>query len=1224
MTTYELHVQEPDRPPRSVDAESALVAGREVEGLLLDDDQVSRRHLQFDVDGDALVVTDLGSTNGTSVNGSRISAPTTLHDGDRVELGNTVIVVAAHAAQEPPAPAAPATAGSPATTPAPPAPAAPPPAAAPPAAPPPAAAPPAAPPPAAAPPAAAPPAAPPPAAATPAAPPPAAAARAEPPPSAEPPTAVPVTTNGSDGAAPSPAAPTQEASAPAEALAAATAAPVVRPSAPLAPGTAPPRQSLPPRPILDELEMRSSDAAVVRFRVGTAGEQAAPGVLRAARVARRRLAGLGSEPWGVVPTICLVDPFPDPDQPGAIMTSGTIVDGERNEIWMVVTAESPPEALERPMALCFGASLPAHADIGLLLQGYGLYVADSPDPDPELRELDPPPLAAAEGELAAAMALSYVRYLIARDGREALLRLMSTAEPGRLDSAALKEFGAGTAALEEAWRQKLHAGPPDVKAGQFIRLCIRYLRPHKRREAEMFVYMLFGLAFTVVFPFALKDLLNTAIPSGQFSQVAKLLGILLIAFVVSLLAGLRGAYLAAVVSASVVRQLRREMFDKLQDLPQAWFSQHQQGDVLSRLFSDVGMVEQGLSQTLRGGLSQILSLVVSAIVLIILNPLLALVVLAGAPLIALVYRAMAKGAQQRSIAVQEETGGVLSVATENFGAQSVVKAFNLKLRETGRFRQSSDRLFDRQVRLQLFGGLFGLSINMIVTLLRVFILGLGSWLIFHHHLTVGGLVAFMSLMGEVLSPVTSLTGIGQQIQSSTGALVRINEVLEAAPEVDEREGLPDMAPVRHDIVLRDVSFSYTPERRTLDDINVSIGAGEKVAFVGPTGAGKSSILQLLMRFYDPEEGAVLFDGVDARQVTVVSLRQQIGIVFQETFLFNATIRENIALGKPSASDAEIEAAAQAAELHEFVVGLPRGYDTLVGERGGRLSGGQRQRLSIARALLRDPSILLLDEATSALDPRTERLIADTLDRVAEGRTTIAVTHRLTSITGYDRICVVVAGRLVEQGRHEQLVSLGGTYAQLWAEQIGGAAPAEPPFDAAGALSRISILSSLGPDDLVAVAGRLRAVDLKPGESVTEGGGRLFIVRGGRAAVMAPDFSGQVVQTAELGVGDAFGLTSLLGGTGESTLQATEPVILLVLDDETIRGLAATNEAVADALAGTKAERVGPVGGTRLSRMTIGVSRMAPSVVLAPVGANVVPPSADDVRRMTGSLPAVER
>jgi ABC-type multidrug transport system fused ATPase/permease subunit len=966
-----------------------------------------------------------------------------------------------------------------------------------------------------------------------------------------------------------------------------------------------------------------SDAAVVRYRPGTAGERAANAVARDARRARKRLAGLGSEPWGVVPTICLVDPFPDPADPTATVSNGTVVDASRNEIWMAVTAESPPEPLERPMALLFGASLPSGDSVGPLLEGYGLMVAESPEVDDQLRELDLPPLGRAEGELGAAMALSFVRYLVERGGREAFLRMLASAQAGRLDAAAQQEYGAGMAALEEGWRQKLAAGAPDMKTGQFLRLTVRYLRPHKRREIEMFVYMIFGLAFTVVYPFAFKNLLDHAIPSGEFSQVLSILVLLLVAFVITSLAQLRGAYLSAVVSGSVVRQLRQEMFSKMQHLSQGWYNRHQQGDVLSRVFSDVSMLEQGLSQTLRNGLVQILTLIVSATVLLILDVWLALIVLAGAPVIAVIYKAMAKGAQKRSIAVQEETGSVLNVASENYGAQSVVKAFGLQLREIGRFRQSSDRLFDRQVKLQLFGGLFSLSVQMVVTGLQVFILGLGAWLILHGHLTIGGLVAFMSLMGQTLAPVTVLTGIGQQIQASTGALVRINEVLDADPEVDEAPDATTLAPLAKTIELRDVGFSYTAERVTLDHIDVKITAGQRVAFVGPTGAGKSSVLQLLMRFYDPDQGAVLFDGVDLRQATVESLRAQLGVVFQETFLFNATIRENIALGNPGASDAEIEAAARAAELHDFVMGLPRGYETLVGERGGRLSGGQRQRLSIARALLRDPRVLLLDEATSALDPRTERMISDTLERVGAGRTTIAVTHRLTSITTYDQICVIVAGQLVEHGTHEQLLATGGVYSQLWAEQTSGVAPTEVPFDPTASLARTPLFAELDPTALAGVAGRLKAVDLPVGANLEEGG-RLVIVRTGSASVLAPDFTGELAPVTDLGPGDVFGLAAVLGDPKGYVLHANDAVSLLALDDEAIRALAGLHPTVAAALEARGAREAGPVGGTRLSRLTIAPGSRLSLVAPAAGGsaAAVGPPSAEDVRRMTGSLPAV--
>src|SRR5438105_859764 len=267
-------------------------------------------------------------------------------------------------------------------------------------------------------------------------------------------------------------------------------------------------------------------------------------------------------------------------------------------------------------------------------------------------------------------------------------------------------------------------------------------------------------------------------------------------------------------------------------------------------------------------------------------------------------------------------GSSLNVSADIYVAQPVVKAFALEALERVRFGRASDRLFKSEVRLQLFGGLFGLSVNMIVTALRLVVLGLGAWLIVHHNLTIGGLVAFLGLMGEVISPVTVLTSIGQEIQTSSGALARINEVLEADPEVADRPDADDLPPLHDEIRLAGVSFSYTSERPTLQDVDVTIKAGTRAAFVGPTGAGKSSVLQLIMRSYDPDEGAVLFDGRDIRAGTLASVRGQMGVVFQDTFLFDATIRENIAMGRSGATDAEVEAAATAAELHDFVLTLP--------------------------------------------------------------------------------------------------------------------------------------------------------------------------------------------------------------------------------------------------------------------------------------------------------------
>jgi len=1075
-----IEVREPGQPARVLGVSGAIDLGRECEGIVIVDPQASRRHLSIRPDEDGLVVTDLGSTNGTFVDGERITAATLVRPGGVIRVGQTMIAVLGGRTGPDPSKTAVIEAPAPEAVPV-------------------------------------------------------------PAPPAEP--------------SPSPQGPRGEA----------------------VPSGGEPRV----RPDVAALAARETDAAVIRYRPGSAAEPAVGSMAAAARRARKRLAGLGSEPWGIRPQLCLVDPIPDPDRPGQLLAGGTVVDVDEGEIWMVVTTEAPPESPERPLALLFGAALPAAGELSLLLEGYGLHVGEAPDQDLRGRRL--PPLADAEGETATAMALAFVRHLIAKAGEESFRRFLSEARPGRLDETAQQVFGAGLGDLEQQWQLSLLL-PAAVKPGQFFRLTARYLRPHVRRELEMFVYMLLSLAFTMAFPFAFRRLIDDALPSGQMSEVLGVLTFLGVAFAVSSVANLRRSYLSAYVSSAIVRRIRTEMFDRIQVLSMRWFAGRQQGDVISRVVSDVTELEFGLSQTLREGLFQAVSLVAGCVVLFLLEPVLAVVVIAGLPAIVLVYRKMSAGFLDRSLGVQTETGALVALSTENFAAQPVVKAFGLERREHDRFAQVSDRLFGNELRLALFGGVFSVSVTLIVTGLKLFVIGLGAWLTFRGRITIGGLVAFISSADQVIAPVTALTGIGQQIQSASGALLRIQEVTEAVPDVADGPGARKLAPLSREIRLAGASFGYTPERQVLTDLELVIPAGTRTAFVGPTGAGKSSVLQLLMRFHDPDEGGVFFDGRDLRDAELGSVRSQIGVVFQDTFLFDGTIGENIRLGREDATDEEIQAAARAAELHDFVQSLPAGYDSPVGERGGQLSGGQRQRLAIARALVRDPAILVLDEATSALDPRTERLIADTLEKVGHGRTTIAVTHRLRAVTGYDQIVVLVAGKLAERGTHDELLARGRVYAELWAEQTGAVAPSQAAFDAVAALGRISIFAGVGRHELVGLAGRLRAAEVPAGTTVAARDGRLLLVRRGRARVLAPGLGGELVSVADLGPGDAFGVSAIVGDDLGSVFQATEQVDVLVLDEEAIASVLPSRPALAGA-PGATATGPKPVGGRRLSRVT---------------------------------------
>lgn len=929
----------------------------------------------------------------------------------------------------------------------------------------------------------------------------------------------------------------------------------------------------------------ANEAVEVRFRRSSAAADAVSSYLSAARRARQNLEGIGSESWGSLPVIHLVDPFPDPADPEHLVTSGALVDGANGQAWVVVTAEAPPEDPHRTLAVLFGHALPNAERLGPLLEGYGLHRAhpDGPDPMTGLEIAGLADLDEAEGDARAAMTTSFVRFLVEREGDEGLRRMLG-APTGQLDATVRTVYGASLPQLEDQWRREVATGEPEVSPADFLRLSWRYLRPYKRRQAEIFGYMLLSLAFTAAFPFVTRQLFDSAIPSGELSQVLTLLAGLGFAFVVSVLAEVRQTYQSAWITGAVTRDLRSSTFERLQRLPARWYQDHPQGDVLSRLFSDVGQVQVGLTSLISDGIFQVMTLGVSAAIMLQLNPLLGAIVLVAAPLVAFVYRRMSNGAQKRSMAVQESNGGLLRVAAENYSANPVVRVFGLAGREGRRFDQQSERLFRAQRRLSLFTGMFGLSVNLIVTILRLVVLGFGAWLILQGNFTVGGLVAFLAVVGEVLGPVTLLTGLGQDLQASMGSLIRVNEVLDAETEPGEK-ALPPVAPLQRELTLSDVGFAYSPAKRALSGVDVTIRAGSRVAFVGPSGSGKSTILRLLMRLYEPDEGSIQVDGADLRDHSLNSWRDQVGVVFQDSFLFDATVAENIALGKTGATEAEVRAAADAAEVDSFISRLDGGYDSVVGEGGQNLSGGQRQRVAIARALIRNPSVLLLDEATSALDPRTERQITETLRHAAQGRTVVAITHRLTSIADFDHIVVIDDGKVCEQGTHAELLADGGLYAAMWFEQTGDDIPVGDARATTGdddlrkALARIVLFEDLDRAALDDVGARLRPFTLSAGETMADPSG-LVVLHSGRGHVLV---RGGQASGATLAPGDAFGVVALLGGE-PSTLCADTDLALGQLDAEDIDALAAVHPSIAERLRSGQRVVV-PAHSTRLGRLT---------------------------------------
>jgi ATP-binding cassette subfamily B protein len=421
---------------------------------------------------------------------------------------------------------------------------------------------------------------------------------------------------------------------------------------------------------------------------------------------------------------------------------------------------------------------------------------------------------------------------------------------------------------------------------------------------------------------------------------------------------------------------------------------------------------------------------------------LALAVVAFAPMPALIARFAAPLQQRRERALLERWVRIYSRFNEVLSGIVTVKSFAMEDAEKRRFLGEVSSANEVVVRGVGVDSGVGAAQNLVQIAARVAALALGGTLVLRGELTVGTLVAFLGYVGGLFGPVLGLSGVYKTLRTARVSVEEVYGILDAQDHLGDAPDAKEVLGLRGDVAWEDVSFSWTPGgRRLLDGVSLSVRAGERVAVVGPSGSGKSTLVSLVQRFYDPTDGVVRVDGIDVRRLKQISLRKQVGVVFQDSLLFNESVLANIAYGRPGATRAQIEAAARAANAHDFIVRLPDGYDTVVGERGSRLSVGERQRVSIARTLLKDPAVLILDEPTSALDAESEALVQAALDRVTAGRTTLVIAHRLSTVVNADRIVVLKDGRIVEEGRHGQLVRAGGYYSTLVRRQAAGLLPA---------------------------------------------------------------------------------------------------------------------------------------------------------------------------------------
>ena len=564
---------------------------------------------------------------------------------------------------------------------------------------------------------------------------------------------------------------------------------------------------------------------------------------------------------------------------------------------------------------------------------------------------------------------------------------------------------------------------------------LAFIGPYKMRLALGVFCMIVAAMGYLVVPWLIRNVVDEVLQDKNMAMLTIIVMAILVIFLIRGFATYGQNYTMAYVGQRVVIDIRETLFKHLQRLDQAYFDRRKTGIIMSNITSDVGALQQAIVDNLISFMTEGVTLVGSLVFMFYLDWKLSLLTLIIVPVVLGLTNVFGKRLRSAGHEVQGRTADITAFLQEVISGVRVIRSFARERYEFGRFQKENQNNFVAAMKATKLTALMSPMVEFSAAIAVVVILWYGGYSVVQGYITAGSLIAFLIYAINLSNPVKRLTQVYGNLQKALAAGDRVIDILETEPHVKESETAKPLAHVQGDVQFDHVTLSYDGEGLALNGVTIRAKPGQTVAIVGPSGAGKSTIANLLPRFYDVTGGCIRIDGVDVRDTTFQSLRENIGLVPQDTMLFNASVKDNILYGRLDATDEEVLAAAKAANAYEFIEKLPEGFDTMVGERGNSLSGGQRQRIAIARAILKNPSILILDEATSALDTESEKIVQEALERLMKNRTALVIAHRLSTIKHADHIVVLQRGAVVEEGTHDELLACGGVYSHLYSVQF---------------------------------------------------------------------------------------------------------------------------------------------------------------------------------------------